>query len=107
MKLILENLSDPAAFHVVMGDSTVDISHFSVFDPNTGETDSLSLTVLREDNDRGLRELKTTGSCTISGKHGDLELAVKQGGTLSVSMIGKQKTIHLQRLSFRVEDQDP
>ena len=104
MKLVLENLREPKEFRVEIGETAVDVFHFSVFDRDTWETDSMSTSIRRSDYDRGLLELQAIGSCRIPGKHADLALAVKQGGTLSVSMLGQHKSVHLQGLSFRLED---
>ena len=64
----------------------------------------MSLSISREEYDRGLNEFKATGSCRMCGKHGDLELTTGNDGTLNVSMFGQYKTMHLHRLSFRLVD---
>ncbi len=40
----------------------------------------------------------------MRGKHGDVGLTTGNDGTLNVSMIGQYKTLHVHRLSFRLDD---
>ena len=66
MNLVLENLREPDMFRIETEEETVNFYHFSVFDRDTGETDSMSLSISREEYDRGLTEL-AKGSCRLLG----------------------------------------